>query len=96
MVLENIQISLEPFGGGQHGIVVVRNGNNKDHLKVLGEEEDGIKAIVSTGDRIRVTILGNSPSSIEYMRTGVTVEWTISDIRTTGVIAKGEFVVPEP
>ena len=27
---------------------------------------------------------------------GILVKWTLSDVRTTGVIAKGEFVVPEP
>ena len=26
---------------------------------------------------------------------GILVKWTLSDVRTTGVIAKGEFVVPE-
>ena len=34
-------------------------------------------------------------SSGESIPTGVTVKWTVSDVRTTGVIAKGEFVVPE-
>ena len=96
MVLENIQVTLEPFGGKQHGIMVIRNGNNEKHMTVLGEEKEKLKtkAIVSTGDRIRVNVWTDESSGLERMKGGVTVKWTVSDIRTTGVIAKGEFVVP--
>ena len=97
MVLENIQVSIEPFGGGQYGIIVIREGAKENHLEVVGKESLESKATVSTGDRIRVHVLdpNNSYNSLEYMAPGVTVKWTVSDVRTTGIIAKGEFVVPE-
>ena len=97
MVLENIQVSIEPFGGGQYGIIVIREGAKENHLEVVGKESLESKATVSTGDRIRVHVLDpNNPyNSLEHMAPGVTVKWTVSDVRTTGIIAKGEFVVPE-
>ena len=96
MVLENIQIVLEPVGGAQYGVTLVRSGDNENHLKVLGKESLGREATVSTGDRIRATVMISQSNSLEFMPTGATVKWTVSDVRTTGVIAKGEFVVPEP
>ena len=95
MVLENIQVVLEPVGGNQYGVVVVRNGNKENDLIVLGKENQKTEATVSTGDRIRVNILPRSPTALDSMPSGVTIKWTVSDVRTTGVIAKGEFVVPE-
>ena len=96
MVLENIQVVLEPVGGSQYGIILVRNGDYEydEHMAVLGKESLGKEATVSTGDRIRVNVYISS--SYEWMSSGTTVKWTVSDVRTTGVIAKGEFVVPEP
>ena len=95
MVLENIQVVLEPVGGAQYGVTVVRSGDNENHLKVLGKESLGREATVSTGDRVRVTVMMSESNSLEYMPSGATIKWTLSDVRTTGVIAKGEFVVPE-
>ena len=77
-----------------------------DQLSVKGKSGENV--VVSTGDRIKVhvkinpidVLIGGYPSHIsivdEEIPTGVTVKWTVSDVRTTGVIAKGEFVVPEP
>ena len=96
MILENIQITLEPIGNSQFGIIVVRFGNNADEMKVLGKETDGVKATISTGDRIIVNVINDNDSNyLEYMPSGVTVKWTVSDTRTNGVIAKGEFIVPD-
>ena len=92
LTLENIQVVIEPVGGKQFGIEYVRNGKTENHLKVLGKDEDTI----STGDRIRVNILINQgASTLEYVTPNILLKWTVSDIRTNGVIAKGEFVVPE-
>lgn len=95
MVLENIQITLEPVGGAQYGIIIVRNGDTENHLKVLGKESQKGEATVSTGDRIRITILVREDDSLEYIPSGATIKWTVSDTRTNGVIAKGEFIVPK-
>ena len=95
MVLENIQVVLDPVGGDQYGVILVRLGNNENHLKVLGKESQKSNATVSTGDRIRVMVLQSGEGSLAYMPSDVTVQWTVSDVRTTGVIAKGEFVVPK-
>ena len=97
MVLENIQVTLEPLGGGQYGIIVIREGAKENHLEILGKENLKSKATFSTGDRIRVNVLHDSLSSSSYeiMAEDVKVKWTVSDIRTTGIIAKGEFVIPK-
>ena len=94
MVLENIQVVIEPIGGAQFGVILVRSGNNENQLKVLGKENQKGEAVVSTGDRIRVLVYESS--SLDEAAPGTTIVWTLSDVRTTGVIAKGEFVVPEP
>ena len=94
MVLENIQVVLEPVGGAQFGIILVREGQTDGHLAVLGKESKKGKAVVSTGDRIRVSVLtGEGSNSLEYAGSNVLIKWTVSDVRTTGVIGKGEFVV---
>ncbi|HJJ68210.1 MAG TPA: type IV pilin [Methanocorpusculum sp.] len=95
MVLENIQITLEPVGGAQFGIIIVREGDTLNHMKVLGKESQNGEATVSTGDRIRIAVVVEESNSLEYIPSGATVKWTVSDIRTNGIIAKGEFVVPE-
>ena len=96
MVLENIQVLLDPSGNSQNGVIQVRNGKDESHMKVLGKESLKGEATVSTGDRIRVTVKVDESDSLQNMQGGkVTVKWTVSDVRTTGVIAKGEFVVPE-
>ena len=68
------------------------DGDNENHLTVLGKESEKGDAVVSTGDRIRVNII-TQPGSEEHMGSNVLVKWTVSDVRTTGVIGKGEFVV---
>ena len=94
MVLENIQVTLEPVGGAQFGVFLVRNGDDENHLTVIGKESEKGEAVVSTGDRIRVNVLASGgSSSLEFMQSHVLVKWTVSDVRTTGVIGKGEFVV---
>ena len=89
VVLENIQVAIEPFSGTGYGIIAIKTG--ADDLTVVGKEELEGKATFSTGDRIRVEILDNMD---ENMPSGCLVKWTMSDVRTTGIIAKGEFVVP--
>ena len=135
MSLENLQVTLEPIGGANSGIILVRLSNPtitvpkeiQDQLAEYGmslndvtiqgvsnqlsvKGKSGENVVVSTGDRIKVHVkidpitisVWGSPmgtiggSDDENIPIGVTVKWTVSDVRTTGVIAKGEFVVPEP
>ena len=87
IALENIQIVVDPKGGmSSYGIMLVLT---EDELTVPGKTGDDI--VVSTGDRIRITL--NTGSANEICETGSLVKWTVSDVRTTGVIGKGEFVV---
>lgn len=90
IVLENVQVTLEPVGGKQFGIIVVRSGQTNGQLELLGKD----KTTISTGDRIRVNINPKSNTDVESMPSNILVKWTVSDIRTNGVIAKGEFIVP--
>lgn len=84
---ENIQVVIEPSGSdSSYGILLVRK--DTELTSSNGEK------IISTGDRIRITF--NIGSENEQIHSGNSVKWTVSDVRTTGVIAKGEFVVPEP
>ena len=87
MALENIQVVIEPSGSdSSYGILLVRTADN---LKVQGKTGEDIT--VSTGDRFRITL--NTGSDEEKIKKGNLVKWTVSDVRTTGVIGKGEFVV---
>ena len=87
IALENIQIVVDPKGGySSYGIMLVFT---EAELTVPGKTGDDI--VVSTGDRIRITL--NTGSANEMCETGSLVKWTVSDVRTTGVIGKGEFVV---
>ena len=87
IALENIQIVVDPKGGmASYGIMLVLT---EDELTVPGKTGDDI--VVSTGDRIRITLHTNWAD--EMCETGSLVKWTVSDVRTTGVIGKGEFVV---
>lgn len=96
MVLKNIQVLVTPTGGAQTGIIRLMQGVNSDgSLKVVGKESLGEEEVISTGDRIRVQYLPPSDSSLYYHKSPDTLTWTVSDVRTTGVIAKGEFVVPK-
>lgn len=67
-------------------------------LVVLGKgtEDDPLTGVtVSTGDTIRISPLRmashGEPDRQSGFPSGVTFKWTISDIRTNGVIAKGEI-----
>ena len=91
--LENIQIKIEPGSGSgaSQSIILMRTGAD---LTVSSGDKT-----VSTGDRIKVSV--NTDKNVatkkdDNINPGGLVKWTVSDIRTTGVIAKGEFVVPEP
>ena len=93
LALENIQIKIEPGSGSgfSQGIILMRTGAD---LTVSAGDKT-----VSTGDRIKVPV--NTDKNIvtkgdDNINPGGLVKWTVSDTRTTGVIAKGEFVVPEP
>ena len=87
MALENIQVVIEPSGSdNSYGILMVRTAAD---LEVQGKTGEDIT--VSTGDRIRITL--NTGNAGEKISKGNLVKWTLSDIRTTGVIGKGEFVV---
>ena len=87
IALENIQIVVDPKGGmASYRIMLVLT---EAELTVPGKTGDDI--VVSTGDRIRITL--NTGSANEMCETGSLVKWTVSDIRTTGIIGKGEFVV---
>ena len=93
MVLENIQVVVNPIGGDQTGIVKLLQG--ADGLKVVGKESLGAGAVISTGDRIRVQFKDGMGTYFNHKYPS-TLTWIVSDVRTTGIIAKGEFVVPEP
>ena len=87
MALENIQVVIEPSGSdNSYGILLVRTADN---LEVQGKTGEDIT--VSPGDRFRITL--NTDSADEKISKGNLVKWTVSDVRTTGVIGKGEFVV---
>ena len=82
---ENIQVTIEPSGSdSSYGILMVRKSTD---LSFLGGD------ILTTGNRIRITLNYNSDN--ERVLVGDLVKWTLSDTRTNGVIAKGEFVVPK-
>lgn len=94
---------------------LVETKGDGSFLSVRGKT--GRDAVVSTGDRVKVSIkvsvegleiydeyglynyaykYYNTPydgGSYSDMYSGTTVKWTLSDIRTTGIIADGEFVV---
>lgn len=81
--LENLLIVIEPDGGYNTGITIPLKGSD---LSVLGSSQK----LVSAGDVIRISIPSTIYSSLE---TGVIIEWSLSDIRTNGVLADGKFVV---
>lgn len=91
LALENIQIKIEPSGSGSSwGIILMRTETD---LTVSSGENT-----ISTGDRIKVPVDTNrnvANNDDDNVGSGCLVKWTVSDIRTNGIIAKGEFVVPE-
>ena len=81
--LANILITIEPDGGSNTGIMIPLKGSD---LKSLGPNPN----LVSAGDILRASIPYGVYSSL---RIGVIIKWSLSDIRTNGVLAEGEFVV---
>lgn len=82
---ENIQIVIEPEGQNfGYGIQLVRKSSD---VTILGGDS------LTTGERIRITLKYDTDN--ERVLVGDLVKWTLSDTRTNGVIAKGEFVVPK-
>ena len=82
---ENIQLVIEPEGQNfGYGIQLVRKSNN---VQVFGGES------LTTGERFRISLAYDTDN--ERILVGDLIKWTLSDTRTNGVIAKGEFVVPK-
>ena len=69
--------------------------DNGDNIVVLGKESLGEKATVSTGDTIRIDTSGDFYSYSINGYLGVSFTWTVSEIRTTNILAKGEITIPE-
>ena len=81
---ENIQIVIEPEGQNfGYGIQLVRKSSD---VTILSGDS------ITTGERIRIT-LNPTATDNEKVLDGDLVKWTLSDTRTNGVIAKGEFIV---
>jgi len=93
---ENIQIVVESKKGSdesspydfESGIQLVWKSGDGD-LKILSSDDS-----LTTGERIRIT-LNPTETDDEKIYPDSLVKWTLSDTRTNGVIAKGEFVVPK-
>ena len=84
--LENIVVVIDPIGSENYGIMLnllAKDGN----LEVPGKGSD---ALVSAGDKIRVKIPSGRYTEFGH---GVIIKWSVSDIRTNGVLADGKFVV---
>ena len=85
---EYIQVVIEPSGtNSAYGIQLVRKAN-----ELIVPSGD---STLTTGDRIRITLDAEGTSLNEKVRSGDIIKWTLSDTRTNGVIAKGEFVIPK-
>ena len=91
---ENIRIVMESKRGDgaeidfESGIQLVWKYGDGD-LKILSSDES-----LTTGERIKIT-LNPTETDHEKIFADSLVKWTLSDTRTNGVIAKGEFVVPK-
>jgi len=102
--LKYVQLTVEQIGGSdQNAIINVMtategktraDGNYEDvyPLSIRGDSGNPANSAVTTGDMIQVQPIAKS-GSLANIRAGATVKWTLSDIRTNAVIAKGEFVV---
>lgn len=93
--LENVQIMLEPGASGQGGmgIILIKTAGTSDVKTASGNP------VLSTGNRIKIAVDTNNNiahNGDDDIFSSSPVKWTLSDIRTNGVIAKGEFIVPEP
>ena len=87
IALENIQVVVEIIGGEQSGMVETRIG---EQLKVLGRSDN----MASAGNVIRISY-DKTTTTMDDIDPGNQVKWTVSDIRTNGVIAKGDFFAPQ-
>lgn len=85
--LKDIQITYVTDSGASHGLL---NILETSQISVIGKEEEGINAVVTTGDIIKVAPNLDSDSSKIQKGSGVT--WTMSHTKTGGVISKGEFI----
>lgn len=65
-------------------------------MVVLGQEEKKTDAVITTGDIIHFVPYnfggGNGMDAISTITPGTTVKWTISHVKSKGVIAQGEFI----
>ncbi|MBQ3570228.1 MAG: type IV pilin N-terminal domain-containing protein [Methanocorpusculum sp.] len=95
LALSEIMIVLEENGGSNFGFVHPYSIDNGDNIVVLGKESLGEKATVSTGDTIRIDTSGDFYSYSINGYLGVSFTWTVSEIRTTNILAKGEITIPE-
>ena len=84
--LKDIQITYVTDSGASHGLL---NILETSQISVIGKEEEGTNAAVTTGDIIKIEPYQWDSSKIEN---GAGVTWTISHTKTGGVIAKGEFI----
>ena len=92
--LENVQIMLEPGASGQGGMGIIL-------IKTAGTDVKTTSGnpVLYTGNRIKISVDTNNNVAFnadDDIFSSSPVKWTLSDTRTNGVIAKGEFIVPEP
>ncbi|MBQ2772044.1 MAG: type IV pilin N-terminal domain-containing protein [Methanocorpusculum sp.] len=95
LALSEIKIVIEENGGSNFGFVHSFSVVDGDNIFVLGKESLGSDATVSTGDTIRIDTSGDFYSYSMNGYLGVSFTWTISEVRTTNILAKGEFTIPE-
>lgn len=93
--LEEVQVTLEQVGGTNlNGVIAVLPGIGKQGdyggweypLIVRGQEKEGTKAVVTTGDVIQVMSGFN-------VGEGSIAKWTLTHTKTDKLIANGEFFV---
>ena len=90
--LHNLLVVIEPEGGPNSGIMLPLTYSDESRgktgsLSILGKDDS---VMVSAGDIISVSMPGVDNTDLAI---GVIIEWTLSDIRTNGVLADGKFVV---
>lgn len=85
--LKDIQITYVTDSGASHGLL---NILETSQISVIGKEEEGTNAVVTTGDIIKIEPYQDSDNS--KIENGAGVTWTMSHTKTGGVIAKGEFI----
>ena len=101
LLFENIEFSLKGssqlitnyFPGSYGNIVFSSITRDEDDDGKIDSAKTG--DVASVGDIISIEITGASNWNGRYA-SGETVEWVLYDTRTDGILASGEFVVPEP